>query len=198
MSEWWTYHLHDFLLFSTRTYYRLFELYNRDVWPMHVVALLAAIVILILALRRSPPWHGRVIAIVLAASWLWIAWAFQLRRYATIQWAAKYFAIGFVVEALLLIWTGVIRDGFRISSRRVAKPIGITLFLFALLIEPFLGLLGGHAWTTLQVFGIAPDPTVVATIGVILFAGERVRATLLIIPILWCAISGATLWALHA
>ncbi len=33
MSEWWTYTLSDFLLFSARTYYRLFELYNRDVWP---------------------------------------------------------------------------------------------------------------------------------------------------------------------
>jgi hypothetical protein len=28
MSEWWTYSLWDFLLFSPRTYYRLFELYN--------------------------------------------------------------------------------------------------------------------------------------------------------------------------
>ena len=30
MSEWWTYRLSNFLLFSPRTYYRLFELYNSD------------------------------------------------------------------------------------------------------------------------------------------------------------------------
>jgi hypothetical protein len=29
MSEWWTYTLSDFLLFSPRVYYRLFELHNR-------------------------------------------------------------------------------------------------------------------------------------------------------------------------
>ena len=29
MSEWWTYHLRDFLLFTPRTYYRLFELADR-------------------------------------------------------------------------------------------------------------------------------------------------------------------------
>ena len=33
MSEWWTYHLSDFLLFAPRTYYRLFELYNAAIWP---------------------------------------------------------------------------------------------------------------------------------------------------------------------
>ena len=33
MSEWWTYSLSDFLLFSPRTYYRLFELYNLAIWP---------------------------------------------------------------------------------------------------------------------------------------------------------------------
>ena len=39
MSEWWTYRPSDFLLFSPRTYYRLFELYNAEVWPGHVLAL---------------------------------------------------------------------------------------------------------------------------------------------------------------
>jgi hypothetical protein len=35
-------------------------------------------------------------------------------------------------------------------------------------------------------------------LGIILFAGERLKISLLIIPVLWCAISGATLWTLHA
>ena len=39
MSEWWTYTLSDFLLFSPRTYYRLFEIYNAAIWPAQIVAL---------------------------------------------------------------------------------------------------------------------------------------------------------------
>jgi NADP-dependent 3-hydroxy acid dehydrogenase YdfG len=38
MTEWWTYRLSDFLMFSARTYRRLFELYNTEVWPLPVVA----------------------------------------------------------------------------------------------------------------------------------------------------------------
>ena len=39
MSEWWTYTPADFLLFSPRVYYRLFELYNRSFWPVAIVTL---------------------------------------------------------------------------------------------------------------------------------------------------------------
>ena len=76
MSEWWTYRPSDFLLFAPRTYYRLFELYNADIWPLHIVALLAGVMILVLMLSRAAAWRGRVIAAILAACWLWIAWAF--------------------------------------------------------------------------------------------------------------------------
>ncbi|HSP16791.1 MAG TPA: DUF6064 family protein [Thermoanaerobaculia bacterium] len=166
MSDWWTYHLSDFLLFSARTYDRLFERYNRDVWPLHVVAVAAAVLILILALRAAPAWHGRASAAILAVIWLWIAWAFQLKRYSTIQWAAKSFAVAFIVEALLLIWFGIVRDRFRaVSPRDAARKFGIALFLFAVLIEPLLGLSGRRPWEGVQVFGIAPDPTVAANAG---------------------------------
>ena len=39
MSEWWTYRPSDFLMFSPRTYHRLVELYNAEVWPAHVLAM---------------------------------------------------------------------------------------------------------------------------------------------------------------
>ena len=51
MSEWWTYSLTNFLLFSPRTYYRLFELYNAQVWPLQIVTLALGLAILILMMR---------------------------------------------------------------------------------------------------------------------------------------------------
>ena len=51
-SEWWTYSLRDFLLFSPRTYYRLFELYNAAIWPAQIVALGLGLAVLAL-LRRA-------------------------------------------------------------------------------------------------------------------------------------------------
>src|SRR5687768_15818374 len=52
MSEWWTYRPEDFLLFSPRVYWRMFEQYNAALWPLHVLALAAGLVIILLVAWR--------------------------------------------------------------------------------------------------------------------------------------------------
>jgi hypothetical protein len=196
MSEWWTYSLSDFLLFSPRTYYRLFELYNVAVWPAQLVALALGVAMLALMLAR-PAWHGRAIAAILAAGWLWVAWAYLFTRYDTINWAGRYFAAGFALEALLIAWTGLARDRLAMGSTpTLAHRAGVALFAFALIVEPLIGpLLIGRPWTQVELAGLAPDPTVVATLGVLL-AAERALLHLAIVPLAWCAIAGATLWTM--
>ena len=197
MSEWWTYRPSDFLLFAPRTYYRLFELYNAEIWPMHVVTLVAGVTILVLVRDRTP-WRGRLIAAILAACWLWVAWAFHWQRYATINWAASYFAAGFAIEALLLIWIGTVRDRLTFdSNERAIARIGIAIFVFAFLVQPLVGLILGREWLQIEVFGVAPDPTVVATLGLLL-AANRITWIALPIPLLWCLLGGATLWVMDA
>jgi Family of unknown function (DUF6064) len=192
MSEWWTYTLSDFLMFAPRTYYRQFELYNAEVWPAQIAAIALGLAILALWRRRD----ARVIAAILAGLWLWVAWAYLFSRYDEINWAAKYLAAGFVAQALLLVAVGILHRTFR--PRPYADPFGaagLALFLFALLIQPLIGPLAGRPWTQMEIFGLAPDPTVVATLGLLL-AAERPHWGLLVIPFLWCAISGATLWTM--
>ena len=196
MSEWWTYRPSDFLLFAPRTYYRLFELYNAEIWPLHIVALLAGVSILLL-MRSRVAWRGRVMAAMLAACWLWIAWAFHWQRYATINWAAIYFAVGFAIEAALLIWIGVVRDRLQFDLHRRRARMGAAIFVFALVVQPLLGLLFGRDWPLLEVFGLTPDPTVVATLGLLL-AANRVHWVALPIPLLWCLLSGLTLSVMSA
>ena len=53
--------------------------------------------------------------------------------------------------------------------------------------------LQGRGWASSEVFGIAPDPTAIATLGVLLLARGRLLPLLLPIPVLWCLLSGITL-----
>lgn len=201
MSEWWTYHLSDFLLFSSRTYYRLFEIYNGAIWPLQVVGVSSGVLVLVLVFRRAPPPRapGTWIAAILTASWLWVAVAFHARRYAAINWAAVYFAWAFGLEAVLLIWFGVVRP--RLKFERPAgfgARSGLSIFLFALLAMPLVGPLLGRDWKAMEVFGVAPDPTAVATLGALLLAAGPGRGWLMVIPALWCATTGLTLLAMSS
>ena len=54
MTEWWTYAPEDFLLFSPRVYWRMFELHNAAVWPSQALALLVGAAILVWVVRPKP------------------------------------------------------------------------------------------------------------------------------------------------
>ena len=176
MSEWWTYTLSDFLLFSPRTYYRLFELYNarhlagadpdararpRD--PRRCCA------------GAAPDRGARsraILAAVLALGRLGVP---SRSRYATINWAATYFARASRVEALLLIWTGVVRGRLAFRPAAAPRPGRLGFVLFALVVQPLIGPLVGRDWVQAEIFGVAPDPTALATLGFLLLAATRTR-----------------------
>jgi hypothetical protein len=80
----------------------------------------------------------------------------------------------------------------------VVARAGTGIFVFALLLQPIAGLAFGRGWRQIEIFGVAPDPTAVATLGVLLTTSGRVRWELAAVPVIWCVISGATLAAMRA
>ena len=191
MSEWWTYRAVNFLLFSPRVYWRMFELHNAALWPLHVLTLAAGLIIILLIARRPTPW-ARWIAFILAILWVFVGWSFLWNRYATINWAAVYVAPAFAVEGALLLIASFF-DGFAFDRRGPAGWTGYLILGFALAGQPLLAPLQGRGWASSEVFGIAPDPTAMATLGVLLLARGKFLPVLLPIPVLWCLLSGITL-----
>ena len=198
MSEWWTYRLTSFLLFSPRTYYRTIELYNLAIWPAQLVGVAIGLAIVALLIAKHDG-RERIIAALFAACWLWIGWAFHYQRYAQINWVAPWFAAAFALQALLLVVVGVAADRivFRPASGR---PFWLAISLIAIIVVgyPLLAPLTGRSWTTAEVFGVAADPTALATIAALARVRGRIRWLLLVIPVLWCTLTALTLWAMKA
>lgn len=195
MPEWRTYRLSDFLLFSPTTYYRLFELHNRAIWPAQIAAVLAGIGIGSLLRRGS----SRVAWALLGACWLWVGIVFQARHYARVNWAAVYFGWAFVFEAALLVWIGTIRSEVALEHGTGASPrIGAAMFAFALAVEPLVGLISSRRLSQIEIFGATPDPTAVATLGLLLPIRGTPGSAAAAVPTLWCLISGATLLAMKS
>ena len=190
----WSYRLSDFLLFSPRVYRRMFELHNAALWPLPLVMLAIGTAMPALAILR-PRQAGRPIAILLAVLWAWVGWSFVWERYATINWVAAYAAPLFAIEALLFLILGGAFNRLSFAWRQVRGMAGILLVALALG-YPLLAPMFGRPWHGAEFFGIAPDPTAIATLGFLLVA--RGRSTLLLypIPLLWCLASGLTLLAM--
>ena len=195
MPEWWTYTPGDFLMYSPRVYARLLAGYQRDLWPAQAGALAVAVAVAALV-RSRVEWRGRAVSAMLAAGWAFVAWAYFVERYATIDWAASWFAGAFAVQALLLLAVGTLGGALVPDPRAGRAARGAqALLLFALFVQPALGavLAGDVAMAALA--GVLPDPTAVATLAFLLMVRGPARWTLLATPLLWCVASGVLAWA---
>jgi hypothetical protein len=188
----WSYRLSDFLLFSPRVYWRMFELHNAARWPLPLVTLAFGIAALVLAILR-PRQSGRWIAILLAILWAWVGWSFVWERYATINWTAAYIAPLFAIEALVLI---LFLNRLSFDARSV-RGIGGVLLVVLGLGYPLLAPVLGRPWRGAEIFGMAPDPTAIATLGFLAMARGKFMLPLYPVPVLWCLMSGLTLGAME-
>jgi hypothetical protein len=194
MSEWWTYRPSDFLMFAPRTYWRLFELQNEALWPAQLLGALLALVLVVGLWRRHGP-TLRVGALGLALAWAWVAYGFFWQRYAPINWAAGGFAWAFGLQALGLLALSL-QHPVRTPAATVRHGVGMGLLLWALLAHPLLPLVFGRPWMQAEVIGLAPDPTVVATLGLLLGMDAGPRALLWALRALamaWLLVGAATL-----
>ncbi len=194
MSEWWTYTIADFLMYSARTYYRLIERFNSTFWPLHLLGVALGIAILVAAIRR-PAW-SRAVLFALAVSWAFVAVGWFWLRFRGISTGAGWFAAVFGIEALLLAMAASRTRAAFPEQRTMAHWIGIALLVVALA-YPLLAITSGRGVRQSEVFGLLPDPTALGTIGTLLLMSGRWRRRLMIIPVAWCIISGAMLWAMR-
>lgn len=198
MSEWWSYRPRDFLLFSDRTYWRLFELENREAWPLQILCLLAGLAV-VAAVLRPRVWSARLASGLLAAAWVAAALGF-LQRYAEINWASAYAVPAFLAQALLLGWLGTVRARLPLEAHRgVVRALGTALVVYAVALHPLVAPLAGRPLAAAEVIGIAPDPTAIATLGLLTLAPRgAASALLLVVPLAWCIVSALTLGTMGA
>ncbi|MEJ8836008.1 DUF6064 family protein [Ramlibacter sp. AN1133] len=166
MTEWWTYGLSDFLMFSPQVYWRLVARHNAAWWPAQGPAL--AVVLALPLLLRAGSDARRITLVIVAMGWAWVGWAFHWRLYSEIFLAAPWVALACALEALLLLGAA----GIPLRSGAAPAPgVPCWLLLAAALLYPLLAPLTGHPWAEAEVAGFMPEPTALATLGVL--AGLR-------------------------
>lgn len=206
MSEWWTYRPSDFLMFAPDTYWRQFELHNSALWPFQLLPPAILLAMVVNLVRGPHQRHENALrwgVAGLAVCWGFVAWAFLWQRYAPINWAAQAFALLFAAQSLGLLGLAA-RSNLLITDQAGRRVFALTLLAWAALAHPLLALAFGRPLAQAELFGTAPDPTALATLGWLLLAVARSRSgrvllwTLQAMVLVWCAISAATLWTMGA
>jgi hypothetical protein len=177
--------------FTVEQFLGVFSTYNLAVWPLQVLALLAGLVVIFLIFR--PGRHGAtIIAAVLSAMWLVNGIGYHWTFFAAINPVARIFAAVFVLEAIILGAAAITRRDLRFqASRSPVSIFGLVCIIYAVVLYPLIGWLAGHRYPAIPMFGIAPCPTTLFTIGVLLQARWREVRWLTVTPGLWAGVGGS-------
>jgi hypothetical protein len=197
MSEWWTYGLSDFLMFSPETYWRLVARYNAALWPAQLAGVAGAAALPALVRATGTQTRGAAL-LLLALAWAGVGWAFYWKRYAEIFLAAPQLALACGLQVLLLAAAALLPGRPATGAPRMAR-VAATGLAAAALLHPLLAPAQGRGWAEAEVFGFMPDPTALATLGTLLaLPGVRppLRAAMAVLPLLFLVLGAATRWSL--
>lgn len=170
--------------FSREQFAGVFTLYNESVWPLQWLLIALAVIVVMLAVHRTTG-TARAAMVTLAAIWLWCGVVYHLGFFSRINPAAALFGTAFVVESALLLWFGLRPPAPAFSARGgLEAATGWVLIIYALVVYPTLGYLLDHRYPASPTFGL-PCPTVIFTLGVLLWMVPSPSWLLLAIPLFW-------------
>lgn len=179
------------LPFTQAQFLEVFVAYNQAIWPAQLAAYLLGL-IAALCLRWPSRAADRTIAGALAAMWLWTGIVYHGLHFSAINKAAFGFGLVFVVQGGLLVDAGLFRDRLRFAiSNTFAGWIGLAFIAYAAVVYPLIGLLTGHPYPQLPMFGVTPCPVVIFTFGLFLLSARAFPVWLLIVPFIWSLIGGS-------
>lgn len=182
------------LPFTHDQFLDVFADYNRALWPV-LVLLWVLTVWALWRLYRGRAGSSRILAIVLALHWAWSGVVYHWMFFHRINPVAALFGLGFLVQAALLTWRGVVRTTVTFGPATNGWGwIGVALVAYALF-YPKIGWLFGLRFPRLPSFAV-PCPTTLLTAGLLLLVPRPEARLLGVIPIVWAAIGGSAAFLL--
>lgn len=173
--------------FTVEQFMGVFESYNLAVFPMQIIAYVLGLIAVFLVFKNRP---GKIVPAILSFMWLWNGVMYHGVFFSPINKAAFGFGVIFVIQGLLIAWTGVVRKklSFQYPENKLITTMSVAAIAYSMVVYPALGMLLGHAYPRAPMFGIAPCPTTIFTFGLLLLAAPRMPRYLVALPLLWSVI----------
>ena len=171
--------------FTIEQFLGVFAAYNAAIWPIQILAYGLGL-LAVSALWSRKPLAAQLILSILALVWAMNGIGYHFLFFAEINPIAKGFAAFFVLQSIFFTASVLAPSDLRFEVRPdFRSAAGLSFLAYALLIYELLGYWAGHGLMAGPLFGVAPCPTTIFTIGMLLLARGRWVVWLSIIPLLW-------------
>ena len=183
------------LPFTRDQFIGVFQAYHDAIGGAPLLLIATALGILALAYSEWR-WRHRVIGAMLAALWLWSGAIYHWGFFTAINPAARIFGAAFVVQAVIVLVVGSMHGRWRFDPRSSeTASLGWLLIVYALIVYPALGWIGGHGYPRGPSFG-APCPITIFFLGMVLWS-NRIPVAVVVAPVVWALVGTSAAAELH-
>jgi hypothetical protein len=170
------------------------QVYNELLLPITILTYLLGLVAVYLASRKSSQ-SSRFTSCILGFLWLWSGLVFNMLFYGpsdvevlglTVTGMWYLAGVLFVLQGLLFVMLGAIKNAFSFRLDTSSYSVGgAILVVYAMVLYPLIGLLTGYAYPRYPVFGSAPCPVTIFTLGLLLWTNREISTLVAAIPVVW-------------
>ena len=176
---------------SNTEFFTIMAQYNLMLFPVTLFSIILGLIVLFLVFKRTN-YSDQVIALILTFLWFWVGIVFGFVFYGS--WTADvfglpfpgfgyFYAVFFSFQGLILFYFGVYKKAFVFNYRtNIYSTIGLILILFALVFYGLVGFATGYPYPFYPLFGTAPCPVTIFTVGLFCIANKRLSPITLILP----------------
>jgi len=178
-------------------FFNTLQTYNETFVPMFIITFALGVIAVFLAFRKSKH-SDKFTAAILGFLWLWSGLVFFVLFFGSVDFAifglrlpGIWYVSGilFVAQGILIVLFGVIKSSlsFRFGQDRHGF-VGALLVVYAMVIYPIVGFLTGFVYPRYPVFGIAPCPLTIFTLGLLQWLDKKTSILVAIIPLIWAVL----------
>ncbi len=169
-------------------------LYNTTFWVIIILTTILGIIAVLFALKKSS-YSDQLISGILACLWLWVGIVYGflwcgfwilitfMPTAGSIPGFGYFYGVIFTLQGVLFLYYGVYHKSLHFKFEPNLLGItGLLLIIFAIGFYWYVGFVTGYPFPLYPVFGTAPAPVVIFTVGLFLWADRRILPILLLIP----------------
>jgi len=171
--------------------------YNVSIFPMQIITLVVAIILTYLLFVRPGAIVNKLIKVYLSFTFVWFVFMFPFEGVLKIIFGLLHLAIAILF--FIDIFTGKIEFKFPETSGKRTFMLFLIFSAFAL--YPLIEYMSGHLYPKILLFGVAPCPTIIFSLALIIGAVPKVGKIifiLLIFPAIFSGLSTPTMLGLWA
>jgi len=181
------------LPFTREQFLEVFKQYNTQMFPVQIVFLLLAALVIYFVARTSER-SGKFIFFILGFLWIWMGAVYHIGFFSAINEAAIAFGALFILEGVLLLIYAFRPTRFSFH-KNLTTVTSVALLAYSLVVYPIIGHLAGHDYPYSPTFGL-PCPTTIFTLAILLLVQNKLPFHIVVIPLLWTVIGFSAAFSL--